>query len=252
MFILSCGGEDKSIGKIASKDSMLIQQYLGQSSNVWKDEGYTVLTKSTNGRKTMKIITDTLVNNSESGNITFDPLDLYMYDSVGVQTLNVKSVHGFFYQAKHLTIATRNVELESKTEDKLIMLYTDSLVFLQDSNEVEVFPVHMKIFTPGMDTVLYVVHAKRGRWNLKTLKSTLHDDVKLEYLRDNVELLCEDLLFDSKEDVVRSEGHVKFKRVSGDYIEGDGFLSDSRFEHWKIKENIKGEILDLEVGSDGL
>lgn len=249
---LACSRDDKNISNIASKDSLLIKGYLGQSSNIWKDEGHTVLTKSIDGVKSMMMITDTLVNNSETGDVTFDPLDLYMYDSSGVQTLNVKSIHGYYKKAELLTIAIREVTLESQSGNQVLYLYTDSLVYMQKSDQVITFPVHLKIFTKSLDTLLYVVKADKGVWNMKTMKSVLTDNVVIEYKKDNVELICEDLLFDSKEDVVISKGHVKFKRVSGDYIEGDGFVSDSKFEHWKIQKNIKGEIFDMNMNMNNL
>ncbi len=252
MLFASCSKGDKSIGEVASKDSVLIKGYLGQSSSVWRDEGHTVLTKSINGLKNMKIITDTLVNYSETGDVTFNPLDLYMFDSSGAETMNVKSVNGFFMQKNFLTIATEDVELKAETANELIYLYTDSLVFLQKEDEVHTFPAHVKIFTKSMDTLLYVIKAKKGVWNLTTLKSVLTESVIIEYKKDNVELHCEDLLFDSEKDIVISKSHVLFRRVSGDFIEGDGFISDSKFKHWKIQRNIKGEVFDINMDANNL
>jgi len=252
IMLLSCSKDDGDLDKFASKDSLLIKQYLGQKSNIWRDEGNTVLTKSIDGVKTMMMITDTLVNNSGNGTVIFDPLKLYMYDSLGAEKFNVSSFHGVSEQKKFITIATGDVVLESKLDNKIMLLYSDSLVFMQNRDEVFTYPVHIKIFTKNLDTVLYVIKANRGVWNLKTLKSNLEENVIIDYKKDNVELLCEDLLFDSKEDIVKSKGHVKFKRISGDYVEGDGFESDSKFKHWKLKKNIKAEIFDFNVDGSNL
>lgn len=246
-FIISCSGNNDSIKDLALKDSMLIKQYLGQSSSIWIDEGYTVLTKSVNSKLKMKIISDTLINDNESENLIFTPFHLFMFDSSETETFDVKSRFGISYQKTNLTVATGDVFLNSSTDTKKINLKTDSLAYVQNSDEVFTKPVRVKVFTSNMDTLLYVITADSGWWNIETLKSQLGGSVVIDYLKNDVQLFCEDLLFDSKSDVIESRGHVKFKRVYGDYVEGDGFVSDSKFKLWKLKDNIKGEIFDVQM-----
>lgn len=252
-FVSGCERRNLKLTELAGSDSVLIYKYLSDSlvANVWINEGNTTLVNSRNGERNWVLSTQSLVNNQEKGVITVIPLDMVQYDSLGSQIFRIVSEKGYYNPEENMTIATGEVVLSTFMRDNKGILHTDSLVHISQGNLIESFPVYMEIFNTAGDTLVYKIEADYGWIKADSAKFFLKGNVSLVHKIEDVVLIGEDVVYDNINNVVRSEGNVKFKRGKGDFIKGKGFVSDREFENWKILSSIQGELVDIEINEDG-
>ncbi len=249
LILYSCSRDrPKRLSKIKGNLNLQIDSIIIKSKGkVFKAEGDVLLYNSIDNILLWKIKTDTLIDYQDKKKSVFTPLELFYFDSTGNKLLDIKSQKGILLKDRYIIIAIKDVKLNLVAENKHLKVKTDSLVSFYKKYITKAYPLYAEVYDKNMDTLYLIVKAKFALLKQDSMKIYLKGNVFVKNMLDSSFLKTENLIYSYVEDKIVSSSKVFFRTKEGNFIEGEGFVSDRNLHKWKILRNIKGKFINVDL-----